>query len=64
MVTLGLRQDIEETDLMLEDEVNRQVAEIMEAAEFEEEQRTEPDTRARTWNFSMPFAGVRYYSYD
>lgn len=64
MVTLGLRQEIEESNHTLEDNVNRQVAEIMEAAEFEEEQGKETDTQPRTWNFSMPFAGVRYYSYD
>ena len=64
MVTLGMRQEVDEANLVLEDEVNRQVAEIMEAAEIEEEHANESDTRARTWNFSMPFAGVRYYSYD
>ena len=64
MVTLGARQEIEETNLILEGEVNRQVAEIMEAAEIKEEHEKESDSQARTWNFSMPFAGVRYYCYD
>ena len=64
MVTLGLRQEIAETTLVLEEEINRQVAEIMEAAEVKGEQGKESETPARTWNYSMPFAGVRYYSYD
>ena len=68
MVSMGLRQQVEEANWILEDEVNRQVAEIMEAAEVDEECTRESTRKAtpksETWNFSMPFAGVRYYSYD
>lgn len=64
MVSLGMRQQVEEADLVLEDEVNRQVAEIMEAAEVDEEYARDFTLKSESWNFSMPFAGVRYYSYD
>ena len=64
MVTLGLQQDIEETNQVLDDKVTRQVAEIMEAAEIEEEQGREVAPVSPAWKFSMPFAGVRYFSYD
>ena len=64
MVTLGQLQEIEELNQALEDKVTQQVAEIMEAAEVEEEQVQNPVTQAPTWKFSMPFAGVRYFSYE
>ncbi len=64
MVTLGLREEIEETNQVLEDKVTRQVAEIMEATEVEEKPVQEVAPVAATWQFSMPFAGVRYFSYD
>ena len=64
MVTLGLRQEIQEINQALEDKVTRQMAEIMEAAEAEEEKVQEPVVQARTWKYSMPFAGVRYFSYE
>ena len=41
MVILGLRQEIQETDWVLDEEVNRQVAEIMEATDIEEERPRE-----------------------
>ena len=64
MVILGLRQEIQETEWVLDEEVNRQVAEIMEATDIEEERPREIPPTSATWKFSMPFAGVRYYSYD
>ena len=64
MVTLGLQPEIKETDQALEEKVTQQVAEIMEAAEMEEEKTRDTALVTPTWNFSMPFAGVRYFSYD
>ncbi len=64
MVTLRLRQKVEISHQVLEDQVNRQVAEIVEAAEVEAEQAQKPAPVTASWNYSMPFAGVRYYSYD
>ena len=64
MVTLGLRQEVGESNRALEDKVSQQVAEIMESAEMEEEQTGEVGPETPTWKFAMPFAGVRYYSYD
>ena len=64
MVSLELRGQVELVDNLLEEEIDRQVAEIMEATEIEEEQTRESAVTAPTWNFSMPFAGVRYYSYE
>jgi len=64
MVTLGLQKEIEETNQVLEDQVSRQVAEIIEATEVEEEQNRDTVPIVATWKFSMPFAGVRYFSYD
>ena len=64
MVTLELRPETKEPNQALEAQVTRQVAEIMEAADREEEQVGELAPVSETWNFSMPFAGVRYYSYD
>ena len=64
MVTLESRQTTQEANQALEDKVNLQVAEIMEAAEVEVERDRELNPRAPAWQFSMPFAGVRYFSYD
>ena len=64
MVTIGPRQEVEVKDQALEIEVERQVAEIMEAAETEEKQIQDSNLVTPTWKYSMPFAGVRYYSYD
>lgn len=64
MVTLEARREIQETNQALEDKVTRQVAEIMEAAETGEEPVREAPPVTPTWKFSMPFAGVRYFSYD
>lgn len=64
MVSLELRDQVELVDSILEEEIDRQVAEIMEATENEKEQTREFAVTAPTWNFSMPFAGVRYYCYD
>lgn len=64
MVSLELRELAENADQLLENEIDRQVAEIMEAAVVEEEQTRNSGAPYRSWNFSMPFAGVRYYSYD
>ncbi|MDE2938727.1 MAG: hypothetical protein OXR67_07375 [Chloroflexota bacterium] len=64
MVTIGLQQETEEINRKLDDKVTRQVAEIMEAAVIDEEQDREIPPVAPAWKFSMPFAGVRYFSYD
>ena len=66
MVTLESRQTTQEANQALEDKVNLQVAEIMEAAEVETERERGRELNPRTpaWQFSMPFAGVRYFSYD
>ena len=64
MVTLEARREIQETNQALEEKVTRQVAEIMEAAEVEVDQARELNPRTPAWQFSMPFAGVRYFSYD
>lgn len=64
MVTIGLQHEIQETDQALEEKVTRQVEEIMEAAEIGEEPVRETAPVTPTWKFSMPFAGVRYFSYD
>ena len=64
MVSLGLHQTIEESSQPLEDKIKQQVAEIMEAADVEEEQGRDLKSQMPTWKFSMPFAGVRYFSYD
>ena len=64
MVTLEARREIQETNQALEDKVTRQVAEIMEATETGEEPVRETPLVPPTWKFSMPFAGVRYFSYD
>ena len=64
MVSLELRELVEQPDFVLDEEVNRQVAEIMEAAEVEEEQASRGGQLNPAWNFTMPFAGVRYFSYD
>lgn len=64
MVTLGPLHEVEEINQALEEKVTRQVAEIMEAAEIEVEPVRETPTVTPTWKYSMPFAGVRYFSYD
>ena len=64
MVTLGLRQETEDNNQALDEKISRQVAEIMEAADLEEEEGREIAPVTATWKFSMPFAGVRYFSYD
>ena len=64
MVSLGLHQTIEESSQPLEDKIKQQVAEIMEAADVEEEQGRDLKPQTPNWKFSMPFAGVRYFSYD
>lgn len=64
MVTLGLRHEVEEINQALEEKVTQQVAEIMEAAEVEVEPVQETPPVTPTWKYSMPFAGVRYFSYD
>lgn len=64
MVTLGLRQITEEANSALEEKLNQQVTEIVEASHFEEEPAQEPAPRPPAWNFSMPFAGVRYFTYE
>lgn len=64
MVTLGLRQDVEELNQALDDKLTQQVEEIMEAARIEKEPVEETPPVAVTWKYSMPFAGVRYFSYD
>ena len=64
MVSLESRGQVELVDNILEEEIDRQVAEIMEATENEKEQTLDFAVTAPTWNFSMPFAGVRYYSYE
>ena len=64
MVTLALRPAIEEPEQALEEKVTLQVAEIMEAAHVEGEQGRDSNSPAQTWKYSMPFAGVRYFSYD
>ena len=66
MVTLGLRQKVENPRQVLQDEVSRQVAEIVEAAAARaEDAQTQPAPTPETasWGYSMPFAGVRYYSF-
>jgi hypothetical protein len=64
MVTLGLRPEVEERNQALGEKVTWQVAEIMETAEIEEEPVQETSPAIPTWKYSMPFAGVRYFSYD
>ncbi|MCY4364978.1 MAG: hypothetical protein OXE17_01945 [Chloroflexi bacterium] len=64
MVTLGLRQTTEEANEALEEKLRQQVVEIVEASHIEEEPAQEPAPRPPAWNFSMPFAGVRYFTYD
>lgn len=64
MIGLELREQVEDTNKALEEKVNRQVAEIMEAARMDEEQAGDFKPTPEAWNFSMPFAGVRYYRYD
>ena len=60
MVTLGTEPKVENPQIVLNDKVNRQVAKIVEAAVEPEKQ---PTVESATWAYSMPFAGVRYYSY-
>ncbi len=64
MVTLGMPQEVEAINQELEETVTQQVAEIMEAAEVEEVQVRGTVPSMPTWKYSMPFAGVRYFSYD
>lgn len=64
MVSLELKDLVEETNGTLDEKVSKQVAEIMEAAAIEEEQTQDFRPLAKTWKYSMPFAGVRYFSYD
>lgn len=64
MVSLEVRGQVDIVDSILEEEIDRQVAEIMEATKNVEEQPHEFAVKAPAWNFSMPFAGVRYYSYE
>ena len=64
MVTLGLRQTTEEANEALEEKLRQQVVEIVEASQIEGEPAQEPAPRPPAWNFSMPFAGVRYFTYD
>lgn len=64
MVSLELRGQFDLVDNILEEEIDRQVAEIMEATDSEKEQTRDFAVKAPAWNFSMPFAGVRYYSYE
>ncbi len=64
MVTLEVRQEVAAIKQMQDNEIARQVAEITEAAELAEEPIEEPTPVAPAWKFSMPFAGVRYFSYD
>ena len=64
MVTLGLRQTVENPNQSLQDQVNRQVVEIMEAVEVEAEPAQKSAPATASWKYSIPFAGVRYYSYD
>lgn len=60
MVTLGPEPKVEKPQEVLSDRVNRQVAKIVEAAV---EPANHPTVESATWAYSMPFAGVRYYSY-
>ena len=64
MVTLELLSKVESPGRPLNDTVNRQLAEIV-AAEIVE--AAEPVRQAApgtlSWAYSIPFAGVRYYSY-
>ena len=64
MVTLGMRQTTEEVNHALEEKLNQQVAEIVEASIVEEDPAQEAAPQPPAWNFSMPFAGVRYFTYD
>ena len=65
MVTLELLSKVESPGRPLNDTVNRQLAEIV-AAEIVEA-AAEPVRQAApgtfSWAYSIPFAGVRYYSY-
>ncbi len=64
MVTLGPKPKVENPQEVLSDKVNRQVAKIVEAAvEPAVEPANQPTVESATWAYSMPFAGVRYYSY-
>ena len=64
MVTLETRQKIDESHQELEEKLTHQVSEIIEASEAVEAQAPDRPPAAPRWNFSMPFAGVRYYTYD
>jgi len=59
-----MRQTTEEVHHALEEKLNQQVAEIVEASLVEDEPAQEAAPQPRTWNYSMPFAGVRYFTYD
>ncbi len=65
MTMLVVQQEIKEIDRELEQKLNEQVAEILDAAneaEAAKAQAIEPKTA--TWSYSMPFAGVRYFTYS
>lgn len=61
MVTLEARPQVENPETVLSIRVSREVARIVAAAE-EKSRPARPETRA--WNYTIPFAGVRYYRYD
>ena len=68
MVTVSSRPKAENGNLALEEKVSKQVAEIMDAATFQEtievQSEVKPEVKKATWRYAMPFAGVRYFTYD
>jgi len=64
MVTLEVRDDpgkVATGARRTNEKVSQELAEIVEAAE--EASNSGPGETAR-WSYSMPFPGVRYYSFD
>ena len=64
MVTLELLSKVESPGRPLNDTVNRQLAEIVAAEIVEAAEPGRPAAPGTlSWAYSIPFAGVRYYSY-
>ena len=63
MTTLELRQPVETPRQPWQDVVARQVSEIIASAETDGQPPRRPAPEAASWNYTIPFAGVRYYGY-
>lgn len=58
----GIAQVLERDPVELSDRVVAELADLVQRAENPEEAKS--GTKAVDWTYRVPFAGVRYYSYE